>query len=145
MPDSKSRSAVSGMDSTSTPTGFKRFPLLAGSLLGGVAVILGAFGAHALKPALEARDMFQTWNTAVHYQFFHALALVALASFTLRSRLLCATACAWVIGVLLFSGSLYLLSFGGPKWLGPITPIGGLSFIVGWALLAWQALITPRT
>ena len=125
----------------------RRFSLIAGSGFGLVGVILGAFGAHALKETLLARGMAGVWETAVHFQLFHATALVAVAALggsvpaAVSARLRCA-ARLWTIGLVLFSGSLYLLAVGGPRWLGPITPFGGLSLIVGWsfALAAGLAL-----
>ena len=117
----------------------RRFSLIAGSALGFAGVVLGAFGAHALKDTLLERGMAGVWETAVHFTLFHATALlaaaglagalpqVALARLRWAARL-------WTAGVLLFSGSLYLLALGGPRWLGPITPLGGLSLIVGWLL-----------
>ena len=111
-----------------------------GGLLG---VALGAFGAHALKARLDdyALTIFQT---AVQYQFYHSLALLGVGLLCLwqpQSRLLLASGIAFLVGILVFSGSLYLLSFTGLRWLGAITPIGGLSFMLGWLLLllaAWR-------
>jgi uncharacterized membrane protein YgdD (TMEM256/DUF423 family) len=111
-------------------------------------VVLGAFGAHALKARLGEAAL-QTWQTAVTYQFIHALALLVVG-LLLRSpfsgsgneRLLNAAGAAFVVGLLFFSGSLYGLVLGGPRWLGPITPLGGVAFILGWATLAF-AVIRP--
>lgn len=130
------------MDSSPPHNAWARLPLVAAALLGAAGVALGAFGAHALKPTLEARDMLYAWETAVQYQFYHALALLALAALPVAHsrRLLTATALAWIIGVILFSGSLYLMALGGPRWLGPITPLGGLAFLLGWSLLAYHGL-----
>lgn len=114
-------------------------------LLGALSVGLGAFGAHGLQSVLSARSL-EVFKTAVHYQFVHAVALLAvgvwLNQLQEQSSLghwAQAAGVAWLAGVLLFSGSLYWLSFGGPRWLGPVTPLGGLSFIVGWVCLAVAA------
>jgi uncharacterized membrane protein YgdD (TMEM256/DUF423 family) len=117
--------------------------LFLGAVAGGSAVGLGAFGAHALRERL-AESALATWQTAVTYQFTHALALLAVA-ILLRiglgaERPLTIAAAGFVIGTVLFSGSLYLLALGGPRWLGPITPVGGLAFIVGWVALAVAAV-----
>lgn len=118
--------------------------LFIGALLGGSGVMLGAFGAHALKAMLG--EHADTWDTAVAYQMFHALAIVLVA---LLERALPDTAlpayAGWffLAGVVLFSGSLYVLALGGPRWFGPVTPIGGIAFIAGWSCLAiagWQKL-----
>ena len=109
---------------------------LYGALLAGTGVALGAFGAHALKAALSPA-MLEVFETGVRYQMYHGLGLLALGAlpaFQSRSRapgLLLAGTC-------VFSGSLYLLSFTGLKWLGAITPIGGVLMLAGWGLAAWQ-------
>lgn len=108
------------------------------AVLGALAVILGAFGAHLLKNAL-GDDMMAIYNTGIQYHVFHALALLTLALGTpvlWESRLTQAVAWTWLVGVLIFSGSLYLLAITDQPWLGAITPIGGVAFIIGWALLA---------
>ena len=112
--------------------------LLFAAINGALAVTLGAFGAHALKQSLSATAL-QTWHTAVQYHFVHVLALLAVA--ILLRALGVNTAgkvagIAFIAGIVLFSGSLYWLALGGPRWLGPITPLGGLAFIVGWLALA---------
>lgn len=125
-----------------------RLFLLIASFSGMTAVILGAFGAHALKQRLPA-NLLHSYETAVQYQFWHALALLAVVLLLLQwpaSRLLQATGWLFTLGIILFSGSLYLLSLTevrqiGAISVGPITPMGGLCFIVGWFLLilaAWQ-------
>ncbi|WP_438482349.1 DUF423 domain-containing protein [Oleiharenicola lentus] len=121
-----------------TPT--LRFILLAAATLGFSGIALGAFGAHALKETLTARSHTSTWQTAVLYHLIHAVALLALAGVAATWPNARAIAWCWVLGTLFFSGSLYWLSLGGPKILGPVTPIGGLLFLVGWALIAWSAL-----
>ena len=114
---------------------------LLGSILAFSAVLLGAFGAHALKQTLSAHDSIQTWETAVRYQMWHALGLIVLSLISERQTLPKMIGPCFVIGTLLFSGSLYGLALDGPNWLGPITPLGGLSLIAGWALLAYSCVI----
>ena len=112
------------------------------SALGGLAVALGAFGAHGLKDKLEALQTTATYHTAVQYHFYHALALLAVALLALQGRSSGALALAgwsFTLGVLIFSGTLYALALSGIKWLGAITPIGGVAFIVGWVALAVAA------
>lgn len=110
--------------------------LALGAGYGLIGVVLGAFGAHALRDRLSA-EMLRAWETAVQYQFWHALALLALG--LLVSRLagawLTAAGAAFAVGILLFSGSLYLLAFSGVRVLGAVTPFGGLLLIVGWVCL----------
>ncbi len=115
---------------------------LLSSLTGGLAVALGAFGAHALKGRLTP-DLLTTFETGVRYQMYHALALLAVALAATRvpaSGLLNAAGWLFLAGMLLFSGSLYLLCFTKKRWLGAITPLGGLAFIAGWVCLALTAL-----
>lgn len=101
-------------------------------LLTGVA--LGAFGAHALKPQLEASGRLDAWHTAVSYQLVHGLALFALA---LSGRRQAVAWWGWLAGVILFSGSLYGLCLSGEAaWLGPVTPLGGLAMMAGWLAIA---------
>lgn len=102
-----------------------------------IAVALGAFGAHALKATLQTSGMLDAWNKAVLYHFLHAIALMALALHGAENR------AAWfllLVGILLFSGSLYAMALTNIRWLGAITPVGGLCFLVGWAWL----VISPR-
>ena len=110
---------------------------VAGALVGGAAVALGAFAAHGLKARLDAA-MLQTFETGVRYQLAHALALLAVAwAASLGGGTAARVAgLAFLGGVLFFSCSLYGLALGGPRWLGPVTPIGGVLFLVGWAALA---------
>jgi len=118
-----------------------RFPLQAAGLFGATGVGLGAFGAHALHGFLATQGTLGTWETAVHYQLLHAVALLA-AAVGLRSgeaRALAWAVRAWSAGIMLFSGSLYLLALGGPRWLGPVTPLGGLGLIAGWLCVAAAA------
>jgi len=113
---------------------------LLGSILALSAVLLGAFGAHALKQTLSAHDSIQTWETAVRYQMWHALGLILLSLINERQALPKMIGPCFFIGTLLFSGSLYGLALDGPRWLGPITPLGGLCLIAGWALLAYSCV-----
>lgn len=101
--------------------------------LGFLAVALGAFGAHGLEKLLTANDRLDTWETAVLYHFVHALMLCLLAG---REPLPRGPWFSLLAGVLIFSGSLYLLSLTNLRWLGAITPLGGVAFLVGWAWLA---------
>lgn len=110
-----------------------------GALSAAVAVALGAFGAHALRNRLEPRDL-EVFETAVRYQMYHAVALVAAGWVIARGGAVAgAAAWAFVAGTVIFCGSLYLLVATGPRWLGAITPIGGVAFILGWLLLARAA------
>jgi uncharacterized membrane protein YgdD (TMEM256/DUF423 family) len=106
------------------------------SIYGATAVILGAFGAHALKARLAAEQL-ASWQTAVQYHLVHALALLALALFAAASgRPIQLQAWLFSLGIALFSGSIYLLVLSGQRWLGPVTPVGGLCLIAGWISLA---------
>jgi len=118
-----------------------RFWLLMGSVSAFVSVAAGAFGAHALKASLDAAAL-AVWETAARYQMVHALALVAVAlgARTIRTRALDVAGALFLVGTLLFSGSLYALALSGVRGLGMITPIGGLAFLAGWASLGWAAL-----
>ncbi|HET9032323.1 MAG TPA: DUF423 domain-containing protein [Dokdonella sp.] len=108
---------------------------IAASLFAGSAVLAGAFGAHALRDRLGAESM-AIWHTAVDYQFWHALALLGIACLAQSSnRGLRPALWAFVAGVLIFSGSLYALALGAPRWIGMLTPFGGLAFIIGWCCL----------
>jgi len=109
-----------------------------GALFAGLAVAAGAFGAHALRDRL-APDMLAIFETGARYQMYHALALLAVAWATVRWPESSAVLAGWcfVAGIVVFSGSLYVLAFTGVRWLGAITPLGGLAFLAGWALLVW--------
>ncbi len=111
-----------------------------GSVSAGIAVALGAFGAHALKARLSP-EMLAVYETGVRYQMFHALALLAVAWACTRWPRGLVTTSGWlfVAGTVLFSGSLVALSLTGVRGLGVITPIGGVAWLVGWACLAWAA------
>lgn len=111
-------------------------PAVVGMLGGGFAalsVAAGAFGAHALESKLEPR-MLEVWQTAAQYNMYHALALFAAAWLIQQTESTAANvaAIAFVVGILLFSGSLYTMALTGVRWLGAITPIGGVAFLVGW-------------
>ena len=115
------------------------------AIAGFAGVALGAFAAHGLKTRL-APEMLAVFETAVRYQMYHAFALLGAAwgwarwqrrEFTLAGAL-------FMAGILLFSGSLYGLALSGPRWLGPVTPVGGLAFLAGWLALGIGALRAPR-
>ena len=118
-----------------------RFFFLSGAVAAFIAVALGAFGAHSLKTKLSA-DMLNIFEIGVRYQMYHALGLIAVAWATTRwpEANLNAAGWAFIVGIVVFSGSLYLLSATDIRWLGAITPIGGLAFLIGWAYLAWTSL-----
>ncbi len=126
---------------------YKKITFWAG-ILGALGVVLGALGAHALAGDLAQRGRTEAWDTAVKYHLIHAVALLALAAWVEARAASGKTggvkpaqwaAGCWVAGMVLFSGSLYLLALGGPAWLGPVTPLGGLALIAGWVLLAVAA------
>jgi uncharacterized membrane protein YgdD (TMEM256/DUF423 family) len=112
--------------------------LILGAVNAMLAVMLGAFGAHALEAKLTERNMLHVYQTGVQYQMYHALALLVVGVLLGKwpaSTLLNGAGWSFFIGIILFSGSLYALSNTGMKFFGPITPLGGLAFIVGWILL----------
>jgi uncharacterized membrane protein YgdD (TMEM256/DUF423 family) len=108
-----------------------------GAILAAAAVAAGAFGAHALAARLTP-ERLATWETAARYHMYHALALVLLGAVTARwpSPLLHAAGWLFVAGILIFAGTVYTLALGGPRWLGAVTPLGGLALIIGWLVLA---------
>jgi uncharacterized membrane protein YgdD (TMEM256/DUF423 family) len=118
-----------------------RKTLAIAGLLIALATALGAFGAHALKAHLP-QDKLQVYETAVRYHFLHALGLLAIGVLlrSLDGELLRWSAALVLAGIVLFSGSLYLLTFGAPRLVGIITPVGGLALIAGWILFAATAL-----
>lgn len=121
----------------------KKTILIIASLLGITGVILGALGAHALEASLTP-DQLESYKTAVRYQMWHALALLFLFVASEHLKLVKITALLWTLGVLLFSGSIYLLSMQDSwgkdfSWLGPVTPLGGLLMITGWVVLLLSA------
>lgn len=115
-----------------------------GAILGGLAVLAGAFGAHGLEKTLTAAQL-QTFETAVRYQMYHALAILTVGSLFVLARdrradsLLQIAAACFLIGILLFSGSLYAYVLGGPRPLVYVTPVGGVGFLAGWTALAVAA------
>lgn len=115
--------------------------LILASIFAGSAVILGAFAAHGLRGKLTERAL-EVFHTGVQYQFYHALGILALALLTerLSSSWLTIAGYSWALGIVLFSGSLYLLAITGIKWFGPITPLGGVLFILGWVSLLMAAV-----
>jgi uncharacterized membrane protein YgdD (TMEM256/DUF423 family) len=115
--------------------------LLAGALAGLVGVGFGAFGAHGLRGRLSA-EMLAVFETGVRYQMYHALALMALAAISdrLNGRLIEAAGWLFIAGIVVFSGSLYVLAVTGVTVLGAITPIGGVAFLAGWACLVLATL-----
>jgi uncharacterized membrane protein YgdD (TMEM256/DUF423 family) len=120
------------------------FLSVAAGLFGLTGVALGAFGAHGLKSTLDATGGVENWKTAVFYQLVHAVALLALAPRT--ETVGRTTAWCWVCGIVLFSGSLYALALGFPaKFIWPVTPLGGLALLLGWARLTWSAFRSPQS
>ena len=127
--------------------GSARTFLLAGALACMLAVLLGAFGAHALRGKL-APDLLATYQTAVQYHFWHALGLLAIgiiATYLPGSAALKWAGWTMLAGITLFSGSLYLLAITGVRWLGAVTPLGGAALIASWALLAFAIARAPST
>ena len=124
---------------------FARVVLAIAALLGAAAVLLGAFGVHALRDTLDERAL-AIWHTAVEYQFWHVLAAVAVALLARDGASTCLriAAVAFVAGIALFCGSLYALALGGPRIVGVITPFGGVAFVVGWIALAVHAWTDRR-
>jgi uncharacterized membrane protein YgdD (TMEM256/DUF423 family) len=112
--------------------------IVVGAVSMAVGVALGAFGAHALRDSLTAKEL-DWWRTAQEYQVWHALGLVLLGLLESQGRRLALSGWLFVVGTLVFSGTLYAMSLGGPTWLGAVTPIGGASFIAGWIALALSA------
>ncbi len=113
--------------------------LVTSAILGAVSVALGAFGAHALKETLSQQSL-NTFETAVRYQFYHVFALALSGILYKYYPVASVNYAGWlfIAGIALFCGSLYLLvSFPSLRWMGAITPLGGLCFIAGWLLLAW--------
>lgn len=111
--------------------------VIAGATLAAVAVAAGAFGAHALQARLTP-DRLATWETAARYHMYHALALVALGAIAARwpAPLLHLAGWLFIAGIVVFSGTVYALALGAPRWLGAVTPLGGVALITGWIVLA---------
>lgn len=114
--------------------------LIAGAIFGFFSVALGAFGAHALKDYLLETNRLDTYEKAVQYQMYHALALlfVGILGLQFPELKLDWVGLFFVLGILIFSGSLYVLCGTGIRWMGAITPLGGICFLVGWGMLAWK-------
>ena len=109
--------------------------ILAAALLGALGVMLGAFGAHGLAARVEPSSL-ESWRTAVQYHLIHVLLLLALGLYAQQSgRSIALPAGLLCVGIVLFSGSIYALVLGGPRWLGPVTPLGGLALILAWLAL----------
>ncbi|MCP4460768.1 MAG: DUF423 domain-containing protein [Cytophagales bacterium] len=119
-----------------------KLTLIFATISGMLSVGLGAFGAHVLKEKLEVSRLLLTYQTAVQYQFYHTLVLLAIGLLMTKysSHWLSYSSYAMMIGIIVFSGSLYVLSLSGVKWLGAITPLGGLAFILGWGCLLMACL-----
>jgi len=113
--------------------------IIIGSVFAALSVLLGAFGAHGLKNRLSIEDL-AIFETAVRYQMYHALGilLMGVASFYLTEKLVSSPAYFLILGIIIFSGSLFLLVFTNLRWFGAITPIGGLCLIIGWLLFAYN-------
>ncbi len=117
-----------------------KFFLQAGSLLGAIGVMVGAFGAHALKKMLTETGRLETFETAVRYQFYHAIALILvglLAKYISAKPLIFSGYC-FLAGTLIFSGSLYLICFTGINVFGAVAPVGGTLLVAGWLLMFWS-------
>ena len=114
-----------------------------GAIAGLLSVAAGAFGAHALQSRLDERAM-TIFHTAVRYQMLHAVALIAVAWASTRfpGSLVRVSGWSFVVGLLVFCGSLYAMTFGAPRWFGAITPIGGVAFMIGWGCLAAAAFFS---
>jgi uncharacterized membrane protein YgdD (TMEM256/DUF423 family) len=121
-----------------------KFFLQSGAILGALGVLIGAFGAHALKPTLEAAGRSDTFETAVKYQFYHALALVLVGILMQNATIATNKFYGWagyafLAGTIIFSGALYTICFTGIKAFGAVAPVGGVALIVGWLLLFWAS------
>jgi uncharacterized membrane protein YgdD (TMEM256/DUF423 family) len=122
-----------------------RIFFIIGAMSALLGVAAGSLGAHGLKSRLSA-EMLSVFETGARYQMYHAFALIATAWAQARWASAPVTASGWffVVGTIFFSGSLYLLSVTGMKWLGAITPLGGVAFLFGWGCLAWGVWRVPR-
>lgn len=128
------------MTQPASPKQTRYFRIAAG--LGAAAVVLGAFGAHGLEERLSA-EMLDIWHTAVQYHVYHAIAMLAFTAGSLpnwETRWSGLTCGAWTLGVAVFSGTLYLLALTEIRWLGAITPIGGVAMILGWVFAAFAVV-----
>lgn len=118
-----------------------------GTIFAGLAVVAGAFAAHMLEKAWsDDPRRLEVVETAAKYQMYHSLALVAVGILSWQAKSWAARLAGvfFLVGILLFSGSLYLLAWTQIKWLGAITPLGGVSFLLGWGFLAWAGLSAPK-
>jgi uncharacterized membrane protein YgdD (TMEM256/DUF423 family) len=118
--------------------------IVIGAAMGGLTVVLGAFGAHALKERLTPEQL-AWWGTGVQYHGAHALALVLFGACARSLKLGSLAAWCFLAGIALFSGSLYAMALGAPRWFGAVTPFGGVAFIAGWLAFAIGALRTRET
>lgn len=127
-----------------SPDGLARASAVTGALLAFLSVAAGAFGAHALRSRV-APELLTVFETGARYQMYHALGLLALAALVLRwpHPLQVWVFVLMIVGVVLFSGSLYALTLSGVRWFGAITPIGGSAWLLAWALLAWSVWRSP--
>lgn len=118
-----------------------KFALITGTVFACIAVIAGAFGAHAMRSTVSP-EYLAVFETGVRYQMYHSLGLLGVGILQCHwpERVLRVSVWCFVLGILLFSGSLYVLVLGGAKWVGAITPLGGTSFIAGWILVAAAVL-----
>ena len=109
-----------------------------GIIFAALSVVVGAFGAHGLESTIK--DKMDVYKTAVHYQMFHSLAILFVSILQYSISDLDLSICIWLffLGIILFSGSLYILALTNIKWLGAITPIGGLLFIIGWGIVFFK-------
>ena len=127
-------------------SGINRWVIVAGAGFALLAVMTGAFAAHGLKPVLDAYSL-DLIETAARYQMYHAIALLIVGVIStipqFSPRWLKLAAVAFILGIVLFSGSLYMLALSGTRWLGAITPLGGVAFILGWCALLVAALKHP--
>ncbi len=123
---------------TDTDSSSRRL-IMIGCVVAGVGVAAGAFGAHMLKTILEP-PMLAAYDTATRYQMYHAfgMVLVGIVMRVYEDRRLAMAGWLFATGMVLFCGSLYGIALAGLKWLGPVTPLGGLTFILGWGLLGWR-------
>lgn len=132
-----------------TSSSRSRTALILAGVFGLIGIGLGALGAHGLRPVLFERGMVSAFETGARYHMFHVIAIFA-AALWLRGATgrveLCATWAVrcWAVGIVLFSGSLYWLALGGPRWLGPVTPLGGVAFLAGWAFVLIAGATAPR-
>jgi uncharacterized membrane protein YgdD (TMEM256/DUF423 family) len=117
-----------------------RFALVAGAVLAGIGIALGAFGAHGLKDVLSP-EALGWWHIVVEYQMWHAIGLVAIGAAPVAGKR--GPALMLAAGTAIFSGSLYAMALSGATWLGAVTPLGGVLMIAGWAWLAWRLAKAP--